>query len=191
MINSEAIKLLLQGSISNAVWNKLWKRQCFDIIRFPEGRIFEEHATTYRVFLSISRLCTISATKYHYLIRSGSLSQTHDIQNLMDCWQSNKERKEALWNLVDKEEKQNIIRLCAVSIARSWAYFNDCTKKERDMYKTTIQEMNGFTCQYIPLFGLKNWSLALRFGILFPHFSNGISFRIAWSINRMLVGLSG
>lgn len=56
----EATRLLIQGRISNAVWNKLWKRECFGHIRFPEGRVFEEYATTYRVYSVINKVCTVN-----------------------------------------------------------------------------------------------------------------------------------
>ena len=36
---TEAVIMLIHRELSNAVWNKLWKKSCFDKIRFPEGRI--------------------------------------------------------------------------------------------------------------------------------------------------------
>ena len=182
----EAIQYLLREDISNAVWDKLWKRRCFDNIRFPEGRIFEEHATTYRVFGAISALCTISSIKYHYFYRPKSLSQIHSIKNLTDCWISNLERKEALWDQVNNDGKKQLLRLCAISIARTWAYLCDCTKSDREKNTDTIQKMSIFTKSFIPLLGFSGWSTSLRVGIFFPHFMNCTSFRIAWLINRVI-----
>ena len=34
---------------NDAVWNKLYKRQLFDSIRYPEGRVYEEIGTTYKL----------------------------------------------------------------------------------------------------------------------------------------------
>ena len=183
---AEAIQFLLREDISNAVWDKLWKRCCFDNIRFPEGRIFEEHATTYRVFEEINILCTIPSTKYHYLYRPESLSQTHSIKNLIDCWISNLERKEALWNHVNNDAKKQLLRLCAISIARTWAYLCDCAASDREKNADTIQEMNAFTKSFIPLLGFSGWRASLRVGIIFPHFINCVSFRMAWFINRVI-----
>jgi len=63
---ANAVDALLCGKLNNAVWNKIWKRECFCSIRFPEGQIYEDYATTYIIY-SKSLVCSISETKYHYL----------------------------------------------------------------------------------------------------------------------------
>ena len=73
----EAVAMLLCGELVDAVWNKLWKHRNFDCICFPDRRVFEEKATTYRLFTDANFVCTISPGKYHYLCREWSLSRTH------------------------------------------------------------------------------------------------------------------
>lgn len=181
----EATRLLIQGKISNAVWNKLWKRECFSHIRFPVGRVFEEYATTYRVYAVIEKVCTINALKYHYLQRKDSLAKTHDMKNLTGFWHSHMERYEFLANRFDEETNNTLIKACASTIARTWAYYCDCTKEDRNAFQEDIQAMHLFTKRQFPYFGNKSWGIALRVGIFFPHFLNLLSFRIAWIINRL------
>lgn len=38
------------GAYFVVAWNKLYHRSLFDGIRYPEGRIHEDEATTYRIF---------------------------------------------------------------------------------------------------------------------------------------------
>lgn len=181
----EAIRLLIQGKISNAVWNKLWKRKCFDYIRFPVGRVFEEYATTYRVYATIDKVCTINTLKYHYLQRKDSLAKTHDMKNLTGFWHSHIERYEFLTNCVDDATNNMLIRACASAIARTWAYYCDCTKEDRNVFHEDIQAMHLFTKRQFPYFGDKSWGIALRIGIFFPHYLSMLSFRTAWIINRL------
>jgi len=183
MCCTEAIRLLIHGSISNAVWNKLWKRSCFEHIRFPENRTFEEYATTYRIYTLVSMMCTVDAIKYHYQFREDSLSRTHTMKNLLDFWIVNKERMDVLWNRVDEDGKRDLLRNCAISISRIWAYFYDSNTEEHMEFKPHLSDIKTFVNNNYPLLGLKDWSLWLKVGTFFPHFDNSVSLRFAWLFN--------
>lgn len=185
MSGMESVRSLLRGELAEAVWNKLWNRRCFEQIRFPENRIFEEYATTWRVFIQVDHVCTVDASKYHYRQREGNLSRTHDMKNLVGYWLSPKERYEALWDQVDETSKRMLLRLCAMAVSRTWAYCYDCTAENRDAYRGVLREMNTFSKHNLPLFGDGGWSVQLRFGVFFPHFYHSLSFRMAWLINRL------
>lgn len=180
-----AVQELLVRELSNAVWNKLWKRRCFETIRFPEERIFEEYSVTYQVFAASDTVSTTGTSKYHYLQRKDSLSRIHDMNNLIGYWRSNKERYEFLEKHDKKSSMKEQLRYCATAVARTWAYYYDCSLDERNTYNDTVLEMNAFTKQHIPLFGERDWRLSLRVGVWFPHYNNKLSFRMSWLINRV------
>ena len=50
MYKIEAIRALVNRELSNSVWNKVWVKSCYFNIRFPEGRLYEDVAITYRIF---------------------------------------------------------------------------------------------------------------------------------------------
>ena len=179
----DPIQALLREDISNGVWDKLWKRSCFNIIRFPEGRINEDIATTYRIIKTINSAVVITAAKYHYRYRENSLSHQHDMKSLTDYWFANLERYEHLKTYDD--ENQILLQGCVRAAARMWAYFCDCTGGGRALYKSEIREMNDFMCEYVPLFGCRGWRWNIRIGAFFPHFRNKQSFRTAWLLNRL------
>lgn len=185
MSSNEAIQALLQKRITNTVWNKLWKSRCFESIRFPIGRVYEEVATTFRVLDAVDCVCTMDKSKYHYRQREGSLSKTHNMDNLVGCWLSHKERYEYLWDKVDDDGKYCLLRSCTRPIGRTWAYFCDCAQNERDSKEEIIHEMHIFTERHYALFGDTRWSLWLRIRMFFPHFDNSLSFRMAWMLNRI------
>ena len=58
----------------NAAWNKAYKRELFDDIRYPEGMVFEDVGTTYKIFDKANTIYITSNITYNYEIRNGSLS---------------------------------------------------------------------------------------------------------------------
>lgn len=174
---------LIRGEILNRVWDKIWKRELFSSIKFPEGRINEDIATTYKVLENAYLVLVIDNTEYHYCQRCGSLSHMHDMKSLTDFWRANYERKQYLSEY--KDERLILLRGCITAAARTWAYYCDCSDEEKENYHKYVREMNEFTCKHIPLFGYNGWSKDLRIGSFFPHFQNRLSFRVAWMINRL------
>lgn len=185
LTGDEAIQALLYEELSENAWNKLWRKECFDRTRFPTGRVFEDIATTYKVYSYITSFCSLTEEKYHYQQRSDSLSRKRTMKNLADFWLSHYERYRNLQERADEKVKQRLLFYCASAAARTWAYYYDCMEKERDTYHDVIREMNLFTKKHIPLLGYTGWGLRLRVGVFFPHFLNVFSLRAAWLANKM------
>lgn len=74
--------------------NKLYRRSCFDTIRFPVGRIHEDYATTYKIFYEASAISTIEDSLYYYVMRNGSIMQTENEKSLYHWAIAEKERWE-------------------------------------------------------------------------------------------------
>ena len=58
-----------------APWDKLYRRELFREIRYPEGRLGEDIATIYRVICAANRIVWIDSTLYHYRYRENSVSK--------------------------------------------------------------------------------------------------------------------
>lgn len=72
----EAMRALVEDKrVRNYMWDKLYKRQLFDGIFFPENRVFEDIAISYHVFYKAHRVVIQDSPKYHYLKREGSTTQ--------------------------------------------------------------------------------------------------------------------
>ena len=185
MTGADAIHELLHGFISDCAWDKLWKKKCFTNFLFPEGRVHEDTAITCKILLNLNTVCSITFPKYHYRQREGSLSKSHEMNCLVGYWLSNREQYEFLKERVDEESNRILRRFCAIAISRAWAHYYDCAFEDRISNRTIFIEMKDFTNCTFPLFGEKWWKLRLRIGIIFPHFYNNWSFRIAWLINHL------
>ena len=75
---------LMNGTIGNATWNKLYRRKMYSQVRFPVGRIFEDGFIMPSLIDSASRVVYDLTPKYHYLRRADSLSAQYYRPELRD-----------------------------------------------------------------------------------------------------------
>ncbi|MFD1708006.1 glycosyltransferase [Siminovitchia sediminis] len=70
----EALKELFKGILYRfSLCNKLFKKNCFHQVKFPEGRIHEDLATTYKLFSNANRAVYTNEIGYIYIKRTGSI----------------------------------------------------------------------------------------------------------------------
>lgn len=186
----EAIHALLQGEIFNTVWNKLWHRKTLENIRFPEGRVYEDIATTYRILIGSNRVCSVAESKYHHRRRPGSISNSRSLKCFADNWFSNKERYEFLQKIIDEKEKWKILEWCALAAVRTQILFYDSALGDRNAFCDTIKEIDTFTNQRIPCFGYREWRLRLRIGVAFIHLKQFLLSPSVWLMCNICRSLS-
>ena len=59
--------------VDTCAYAKLTKRELYDNVKFPEGKLFEDIGTTYKLFLQSPKVACGFSPKYFYVIRSGSI----------------------------------------------------------------------------------------------------------------------
>ena len=75
-----------------AAWNKLYRRTCWDILRFPVGKTCEDAFTTYQLIHSAKRIVMIPEAMYSYRIRPDSIMTSSFSVKKMDeeeAWRCN------------------------------------------------------------------------------------------------------
>ena len=81
----EAFEALRQGRfVLNFLWDKLFRRELFDGITFPEKRKFEDLIVSPQWLFKADKVVYLPQPKYHYSVRSGSL--TNGIQSSDMNW---------------------------------------------------------------------------------------------------------
>lgn len=55
-------------------WDKLYKRSLFDGIRFPEGKLFEDTGTTYKLVDRAEKIVSCREVKYYYIYDATSIT---------------------------------------------------------------------------------------------------------------------
>lgn len=64
-------------------WNKLYKRELFEQIRYPKGRIHEDEATLYKVFYKAQKVARIDKVLYLYYQNTDSITKkTYSLKRL-------------------------------------------------------------------------------------------------------------
>lgn len=59
-----------------ATWNKIFKRELFDDIRFPEGKTHDDNFTAHRLISAAKQLVFTPAVTYRYTYKENSISNT-------------------------------------------------------------------------------------------------------------------
>ena len=87
-----AKELLLDRRIQNYVWNKLYRADLFDGIRYPVGKCFEDIYTTYCLILKSSKVAITAEPKYYYWQREDSICGIMSSQATQDSFHARQER---------------------------------------------------------------------------------------------------
>lgn len=105
---ADALAALLQGKINSYQWNKMYRRQIFDGIRFPEGRVWEDVAVSYRLFLNAKQVYCYPEQLYYYCDRDGSIVASINEKMLGDIYLARYE------SFVGLKDYNQTLRSCAL-----------------------------------------------------------------------------
>lgn len=95
---SEVMKDLSNINFGNFLWNKLFKKELFINISFPDGKVYEDIATTYRLLDKATRVGVSSQKIYFYRQNDGSIVHQHNSHKAIESLEN---RIEAQSELVD------------------------------------------------------------------------------------------
>lgn len=98
----QALLMLCKDIITNHAWNKLYRKEMWNDICFPEGRVYEDIFVMYKIFMCAKKVSVISACHYYYLFRSGSILATKKF--LFDNFYALKERYNILCQYSQKQQ---------------------------------------------------------------------------------------
>lgn len=129
---SKSEALYYSVTVTNAVWIGIYRKQLFEKIRFPQGKLYEDVGITHRLFYSASNIHLINRFLYNRRVeRVGSITNSSDTRNHQDlrvmfmnkiddlcCWGYDEYAKlcalsiiiEFGWKEFDKEKLIGIIK---------------------------------------------------------------------------------
>lgn len=76
--------ILYDREIDICAWGKLYELDLFKDIRYPKGKIFEDTATTYKLFDLCEYIAVGKECKYYYIMRDNSITNKNFNPNKMD-----------------------------------------------------------------------------------------------------------
>ena len=73
----EAIKTVFyQGELNHSACSRIFEKQLFDDLRFPEGALYEDLAIIYPLLRTVEKVALLKAPMYYYMHRAGSIITT-------------------------------------------------------------------------------------------------------------------
>lgn len=181
----EAMGLLLENDqMQNYLCDKLWKRELFRGIVFPEGKTFEDIAVMHRLFERASRVVCLPEWKYNYYQRAGSIVDDPSLQNRINHFMAARNRLEEMgeaWpQYLDLLEAQ-----CVASSIMVWCSYYANPKPERERAWAQIEEMSVFARTHKSAGKRTNLGLAGRLIARLVPYPTGWSFGTAALISRL------
>ncbi len=77
-------EILLDKNIQSYAWNKLYKKELFDEIKYPIGKKYEDIGTTFYLFEKCNKIVVTSEPEYYYLKRADSLVNNVTESTILD-----------------------------------------------------------------------------------------------------------
>ena len=79
-----ALRAYVEGTINSVAWNKLYKKELWDGIRYPNGHVYEDVDTTYKIVNACNTVWVLDKPLYMYRKRKGSITATYSPSNIRD-----------------------------------------------------------------------------------------------------------
>ena len=157
--STTAIQYLIEtNQIRQAVWDKVFRRELFIEVRFPDGYYYEDIRTTYRLIRAAKRVRLLPNIFYHYVQNEGSIVHVFSVKNRLDRWTASFE----LYNVFAGENeryKVSCIRLCVYAIFWAWGSLWKADTNELKEERERINEMVSFS--------KKHWSDVKKYQVFF------------------------
>lgn len=84
MENTEVLNILIDREIDATPWNKVYKRNIWNDLRFPEGHVYEGTYTVYDIFYKAGRVAIMDEELIMHRDRAGSICNTLSLNNIHD-----------------------------------------------------------------------------------------------------------
>lgn len=92
----EVMLSLFDNRIGNYAWNRLCRKELYQSIRFPEGRLYEDIGTTWKLMEAAENVYFLSRVLYHYFQHTGSISHVAAPKAIRDDFLM----RESLWKYI-------------------------------------------------------------------------------------------
>ena len=114
-------------------WNKLYKKELFDGIRYPAGRTFDDEFVTYKLLWKAEKICYTNQQFYFFRQRMDSITHTLTLKKYTDYMDALIERHEYFETQVkDDKLTEDDIQFCMKELIN--IHFRECPRKQLDFY---------------------------------------------------------
>ena len=139
----ESLRALLSGKIDWYAWNKVYRRECFESVRYPQGQVYEDIVTTYEILDASRKVAVIEEPLIMYRRREESITEKYTFSSAQDRIRSYANIEEKVQTnspeIFGEQHRQWIFRRRMNVLLETYAR---CGKSAK-IYKTEILELGG------------------------------------------------
>lgn len=117
-----ALEQMNRGRFTVA-WNRLYRRELFETVRFPVGKIHEDEYTAHQFYWQCERITIAAKPLYFYVQRGGSIIHTDSPQKTMDL-------AEGIFLRACFEQEQQLTRLAIEAAKTSMLVFAQAHRRK-------------------------------------------------------------
>ena len=143
----EIMPAFVSGFFGHVAWNKLYRVECFNDIRYPDGHNYEDVCTTWRLMKNLAEnggvVTVLPDVLFHFRVRKSSITHIWSTTNLRDCWMAYHALYEAF---PDYQEK--LLPGCFIPIGRMWMSYRGYSKEEKADVEEIVREMCDFSKEH-------------------------------------------
>jgi glycosyltransferase involved in cell wall biosynthesis len=147
-------------------WNKLYRRELFENIRFLEGKLHEDEFTTYKLIYNAKKISITNKYLYYYLKREGSITSSKSNKRLYDALEAINERCEFM-RTHGFEEEYIASKETATYLYNQINNITDAAEKFTDKIAITLKKEDR-----IIIYGVGQSGKALFERLIQEHFSD-------------------
>ena len=167
------------GGLGNYIVNKLYKKQVFDGVVFPESRLFEDAFTMFVILNNVNKAVIEQNTYYHYWIRDDSITGSYTpASNNFDLLNANQKKAHFVC-----EHYPELASYVFITYATAFVWFVNKSAllgiDNNEQLKPYLKDMDSLRKQHHIKVGLKH---TLELGVM------RISLRLYKLIYRLLRG---
>lgn len=104
-------------------WNRLYRRELFETVRFPVGKIHEDEYTAHQFYWQCERITIAAKPLYFYVQRGGSIIHTDSPQKTMNL-------AEGIFQRACFEQEQQLTRLAIEAAKTSMLVFAQAHRRK-------------------------------------------------------------
>lgn len=94
LTQKDAIELIGRGrDFTGSAWGKLYRRELFDGIEYPEGKLCEDQFVIYKILMKCSRIYFDSRPLYCYFVRKDSIMNSQGADRVLDVIEAARENE--------------------------------------------------------------------------------------------------
>ena len=136
-------KLLYQYEIQNGPHCKLYKKELFDGVEFPNGQIYEDLATMYKVVNNCNKIAITSYQGYNYVYNPTGITKSkfREKELILLHW------AEEIYDFINKNYKEELL-LAGKNLLVTQSLFLACKIPLTKKYKTYIVKIKKYIKQY-------------------------------------------